>query len=317
MKKYLAAIMVLGFLFVCIPQTKASVLSDLINQVENLSKQINALKSQLKGQVIGASSNNYNSSNNYTVPVVASADCNLSATLDSTTPVAGSMVDPSANSIQFLRIKMKASGCDIKLTNLQIGASSINTGNFFSNIQILNNSGSVIGQANSLEKINSLYGTRYTDIWFNNPVIIANNTSQVLTVSSSLSSVATGSLSLGIVGIGHNGGLTSPFPFYGNLIKVNNSTSTSACTSTSAPSITVLSPNGGETFTAGQQITVKWSSCNIPVTKNISFSLFMEENDGSAAGSPLVFSTPNDGQEVVTLPTKQSGWSNVVPMKFV
>ena len=36
-----------------------------------------------------------------------------------------------------------------------------------------------------------------------------------------------------------------------------------------APSITITSPNGGETFVAGQQIPVTWTSCNIPEDDNI------------------------------------------------
>jgi len=40
----------------------------------------------------------------------------------------------------------------------------------------------------------------------------------------------------------------------------------SDCLPTTAPWIKVLSPNGGETFTAGQQIDVKWKSCNMSTT---------------------------------------------------
>jgi hypothetical protein len=35
------------------------------------------------------------------------------------------------------------------------------------------------------------------------------------------------------------------------------------CASNTSPWIKVTSPNGGETYTAGQQITVKWKSCNV------------------------------------------------------
>ena len=39
----------------------------------------------------------------------------------------------------------------------------------------------------------------------------------------------------------------------------------SDCSKASAPSITVLSPNGGEVYQAGQQIKVQWSTCNVYV----------------------------------------------------
>lgn len=36
-----------------------------------------------------------------------------------------------------------------------------------------------------------------------------------------------------------------------------------SCTKTTSPYIKILSPNGGELFTPGQQIKVKWESCNV------------------------------------------------------
>ncbi|KKQ34757.1 MAG: hypothetical protein US50_C0038G0017 [Candidatus Nomurabacteria bacterium GW2011_GWB1_37_5] len=38
---------------------------------------------------------------------------------------------------------------------------------------------------------------------------------------------------------------------------------TLSCTPTDSPSITVLSPNGGEVFQIGGQMSVQWSSCNV------------------------------------------------------
>jgi hypothetical protein len=48
------------------------------------------------------------------------------------------------------------------------------------------------------------------------------------------------------------------------------------CTSSSTPSITVLYPNGGEVFTTGEKIDVKWSSCNV---KNVYLSLISGGKD--------------------------------------
>jgi hypothetical protein len=61
------------------------------------------------------------------------------------------------------------------------------------------------------------------------------------------------------------------------------------------PSIRVISPNGGETYQAGQQITVKWTSCNIPGSQMIRLNL-LNVTGNTAAGW---VDTPNDGSEVL------------------
>lgn len=72
------------------------------------------------------------------------------------------------------------------------------------------------------------------------------------------------------------------------------------CTPTTPASITVTSPNGGETYVAGQQIKVTWTSCNVPATKNISIMVTMNNTSiASTAGA-----TPNDGIEAIDLPTQ-------------
>jgi len=68
------------------------------------------------------------------------------------------------------------------------------------------------------------------------------------------------------------------------------------------PSIKVISPNGGETFTAGQQITVMWSTCNIPA--NASMQILLEEMNpnGTGQGYGLVANgTLNDGSQNLNL----------------
>ena len=66
--------------------------------------------------------------------------------------------------------------------------------------------------------------------------------------------------------------------------------------------IKVTYPNGGETFTAGSAITVKWStSTDILATSQINPYLSMNGNLISLA--PFMKSTLNDGSESVTLPT--------------
>jgi hypothetical protein len=72
------------------------------------------------------------------------------------------------------------------------------------------------------------------------------------------------------------------------------------------PIVQVISPNGGETFTAGQQITVKWGTCNIPTTHRMRIDLNISGT--TMAG---LTQTINDGSETVTLPTTSS-WNQMV-----
>lgn len=49
-------------------------------------------------------------------------------------------------------------------------------------------------------------------------------------------------------------------------------------TPTCNPSITVLSPNGGEVYHVGQTITVKWKSCNLPSNDLVNINLMRSSN---------------------------------------
>jgi hypothetical protein len=90
----------------------------------------------------------------------------------------------------------------------------------------------------------------------------------------------------------------------------------SDCLPSSPSTIKVLSPNGGETFTTGQQITVKWKSCNVApnsigivlIKHNPSISYAQSEGQGDYAGFSLggfdpYVGTANDGSQQVTLPS--------------
>ena len=65
-----------------------------------------------------------------------------------------------------------------------------------------------------------------------------------------------------------------------NVANTTTPTVVTECSSTSPSTIKVLSPNGGETYTAGQKITVKWSSCN--VDKNTT-AIFLMKHDPSSS----------------------------------
>ncbi len=81
------------------------------------------------------------------------------------------------------------------------------------------------------------------------------------------------------------------------LADINGNTTTVV-----TPSITVLSPNGGEIFSGINSTTVKWSSCGISSTANVKITL--QDLSNSLSGFPVILSasTTNDGQETVTFP---------------
>lgn len=73
---------------------------------------------------------------------------------------------------------------------------------------------------------------------------------------------------------------------------------------TSTPFVTVLSPNGGETYNAGDQITVKWKTENIPINARI--AIYLEDIETNLGGSTKYSITngelvTNNGEEIVTL----------------
>ena len=79
----------------------------------------------------------------------------------------------------------------------------------------------------------------------------------------------------------------------------------SNCVSTTPPSITVLSPNGGEVYQAGQQITVNWKSCNIPANANIGIGMNWPGSWTLNFGLSAM-STTNSGTANLTLPSSSS-----------
>lgn len=79
------------------------------------------------------------------------------------------------------------------------------------------------------------------------------------------------------------------------------------------PWVKVISPNGGETFTAGQQVTVRWSSCGFLPTDIGGLSI--RSLDGQQYPFTLN-NTINDGQELITIPTVPSNGEYDFIIKF-
>lgn len=58
-------------------------------------------------------------------------------------------------------------------------------------------------------------------------------------------------------------------------------TTTTACTSSSPASITVLSPNGGESYYKNEAFALKWKSCNLPETFHVNAMFINVDNSGN------------------------------------
>lgn len=67
----------------------------------------------------------------------------------------------------------------------------------------------------------------------------------------------------------------------------------------STPSITVTSPNGGETWVAGSQQTITWTTSGFPAGQTI--NVIKLEN--AVSSYDLLYNTPNDGSETITVPS--------------
>lgn len=83
-------------------------------------------------------------------------------------------------------------------------------------------------------------------------------------------------------------------------------------TPTCNPSITVLSPNGGEVYTAGQKITVKWESCNLSANTLMQIDVRYKSPGGMGGEEHVLTKTAqNSGSALVTLPTDNaSEWDS-------
>jgi hypothetical protein len=79
---------------------------------------------------------------------------------------------------------------------------------------------------------------------------------------------------------------------------------------TTTPWIKIVSPNGWESYQAGQQITVTWESCNALAPIYLSLkkqdpTKLLESNNDNWSLYPwdlTTSGTPNDGMEQITLP---------------
>jgi hypothetical protein len=71
------------------------------------------------------------------------------------------------------------------------------------------------------------------------------------------------------------------------------------------PSLTITSPDGGETWASGGTATVTWTSTATPMGSVADVGISLSTDEG-ASWTTLVASTPNDGSETVSVPAVSS-----------
>lgn len=92
----------------------------------------------------------------------------------------------------------------------------------------------------------------------------------------------------------------------------NTNISTSNNTSFNKPSLTLLSPNGGEVFKGGDQVAIKWKSSNV---SNISFAInlkYYDKDNNYITDQELAYFVPaTDNEKIITIPTELKQVKNV------
>jgi hypothetical protein len=84
--------------------------------------------------------------------------------------------------------------------------------------------------------------------------------------------------------------------------------------STIQPSVTILSPNGGETYkNDGSQITVNWTTANVPATFRFDVIRLRDHSNGGEYN--LKTNVLNDGQEVIVIPNNVPIGSYILEIK--
>jgi len=115
-------------------------------------------------------------------------------------------------------------------------------------------------------------------------------------------------------------------PVEGNTISRDISDAPFSIVAAATPSITVLSPNGGETWVVGSTQTIKWSSSGFLPTAKVNISLRDIKNTErfdpyvNYGGRIIAQSVPNNGYYSWTIPEKLGWWQlNMlgVPYKIV
>jgi len=206
----------------------------------------------------------------------------LTVSLDPSTPPAANV--SVGQSVRFTKVKFTASGGDAILGNVTVSACQNSPLAAFQNVFVFNDSvlvGSVPGLA---------IGPNGATVPFTASLTILNGSSTTLTIASNISAYTgyTGSLCLGVTGFGGNYYSGAGLPVYGNVMTV---------VGTAQPSITVLSPNGWESWQIGTTHFIQWQPGQ---GSQVSIALMSGNTTYGQTGLPI--QTPNSGTYSWTIP---------------
>ena len=206
----------------------------------------------------------------------------LDVSLDASSPVSTALTPGQAN-VTFAKVKITAGANPVNNMNgIQIGSDSINASNLIANFKVYDGTTLLTSSAGDLT-FNGSYYYRWLDVsGFSVPVY----SSKVLSVVADVKSTApAGSVRLGIAGWNFDfpGAHVSPFgtPIYGNQMTIAGATT---------PSITVLSPNGGEVLQIGSYFKISWSALNFSTDSTVYIELRPDEPDISPSRKVAVIS---------------------------
>ncbi|MFA6325245.1 MAG: peptidoglycan-binding domain-containing protein [Candidatus Paceibacterota bacterium] len=283
MKKIIVSLLVCAIFLTFVPSVKAYTMNDLYAQIQSLQKQVANLQSELYSLALRAATSVTSVSRTATTTQnvnVSTASINNATTSVNTTPATTTTVVKNiesgvATKEPAIKTAITSTGAAIN-TVASIGALSIGSSgkDVISLQQKLKNLGLLKGNVDGkYGKITSAAVSQFQKANNLTPTGVADKSTMDLIIIGPI--------------------IPSDVIF---------------CRRSAPPSITVLSPNGGEVYTAGQQITVKWTSCNIPAGNMmpIGLSIYDSSNNQTLGVTLTDNSSLNDGQEVVTLPTLAS-----------
>ena len=296
MKKYLIALLLIAtFALGGVSQAKAATLDDLYNEVASLKIQVADLSNQLSAAVLrGAQS---------------------AGTVDATNTETQAGVLPSANNSSSTGVQM--------------------SGSAYATANVAGGSGSVMSQGTT----NSATPTTISSAVFDHTLRFGEKSDEVKMLQSELiqkgllsADSATGYYGKGTAtavkalqaqsGIIGGTGLIVGSQTQAALVNHSNSPAPASgsiqvgslnqnlhhlllCSAINPiPQVQVNAPNGGETYQDGASLLVTWVTCGIPSTENMAVTLVgYNSNNVAIASIGLTPPTPNDGQQMVTLPT--------------
>lgn len=201
--------------------------------------------------------------------------CNINPMISASTPMAQS-VPAGTNSFNFLTFRVSSGDCDFRINSLFVDDFSYEGGSSAAklrNVKIMDNRGVQVGRTVSSFSagIAQVTGINY---------VVPKNTVRTFSVKADISNSSlpgtTQKLDVRRINYtdtatGESNTTSDVSTVYGNTMTIASTTHDcspgvvfSPTTGLPCSSITVLSPNGGGSYTAGQEITVRWQANNLP-----------------------------------------------------